>query len=200
MRILGVGDIHGDRSLAERLAKRAADEQVDLIVVCGDFTFFDAEPRGIIGPFLERGKKVLLIPGNHDSLATHELLTTIYPVKDLHGYSVRYENVGFFGCGKANIGAERLDEEEIHELLQKAHSHIGYLEKRVMVTHVHPAGTMMERLTRFFPGSTGVRRAIEELQPDIALCSHVHEAEGIEERIGKTRVINVGRRGFILDV
>ncbi len=200
MRILSVGDLHGDRSLAQRLAKLAAEKRVDLVLVCGDFTFFDKEPKGIIGPFLERKKKILLVPGNHDSLATTDELLKTYPVKSLHGYSARYEDVGFFGCGKANIGTERLDEAEIHETLKKAHRHIGYLQKRVMVTHVHPSGTMMEQFTTFFPGSPGVRKAIEELQPDIAFCSHVHEAEGIEERIGKTRVINVGRRGFILDI
>ncbi len=200
MRIMGVGDIHGDRSLAQRLARRAEEEDVDLIVICGDFTYFDKEPKGIIGPFLERRKKVLLIPGNHDSFATTEVLTTSYSVRNLHGYSAKYADVGFFGCGKANIGLERLDEQEIKETLRKAHARVNYLGKRVMVTHVHPSGTVMEKMTRFFPGSEGVRRAIEELQPDIAFCSHVHEAEGIEERIGKTRVINVGRKGFILDI
>jgi len=58
----------------------------------------------------------------------------------------------------------------------------------------------MEKLTTIFPGSTGVRKAITHLKPDIALCSHVHEAEGIEERVGKTRVINVGRRGKIIEI
>ena len=69
-----------------------------------------------------------------------------------------------------------------------------------MVTHVHPSGTLMEKFTDFFPGSSGVRKAIEKFQPDIALCSHVHEAEGIEEKIGKTKVINVGRKGKIIEI
>jgi len=200
MRILSFGDIHGDRSLAERLAKRAEDEHVDLVVICGDFTYFDQEPRGIIGPFLERKKKVLVVPGNHDSFVTHELLKQTYPVRDLHGYSAKYQDVGFFGCGKANIGLERLDEAEIHETLKKAHRHISYLKTQVMVTHIHPSGTRMAKMTSFFPVSSGLRKAIEELQPKIALCSHVHEAEGMEERIGKTRVINVGRKGTIIDL
>jgi Icc-related predicted phosphoesterase len=200
MRILSISDLHGDRSLAERLAKRAEEEHVDLVLICGDLTFFDQEPRGIIGPFLARKKKVLFVPGNHDSFATAEVLAKVYPIRNLHGYSVKYDDVGIFGCGKANIGAERLEEAEIHATLRQAHQYVSRLQKRIMVTHVHPSGTVMERMTRFFPGSTGVRKAIEELQPDIAFCSHVHEAEGIEERIGKTRVINVGRRGFVLDL
>ena len=67
-----------------------------------------------------------------------------------------------------------------------------------MVTHVHPTGTKMEKFTKLFPGSKGIKKAIDKLQPDILLCSHVHEAEGIEEKVGKTRVINVGRKGKII--
>ncbi len=200
MKILSAGDLHGDRSLAEKLADLAENERADLVLLCGDLTFQDQEPRGIIKPFLERHKKVLIIPGNHDSLATTEVLTTTYQIKHLHGYAARYEDVGFFGCGKANIGFEALSEEEIRLTLRQAHQHVSYLKKLVMVTHVHPRGTLAERMTRFFPGSSGVRKAIEELQPTVAFCCHVHEAEGLEEQIGKTRVINVGRRGFILDL
>jgi len=69
-----------------------------------------------------------------------------------------------------------------------------------MVTHVHPSKTLMAKLSSFVPGSTGVRRAIKKFQPDIAICSHVHEAEGIEEKIGRTKVINVGRKGKIIEV
>ena len=69
-----------------------------------------------------------------------------------------------------------------------------------MVTHVHPSGTHMEKFTKFFPGSTGIKKAIEAFKPDILLCSHVHEAEGIEEMVGKTKVINVGKKGKIIDL
>ena len=69
-----------------------------------------------------------------------------------------------------------------------------------MVTHVHPEGTKMEKFTKFFPGSSGVKKAIEKFQPDILLCSHVLEAEGIEEKVGKTKVINVGKKGKIIEI
>lgn len=40
----------------------------------------------------------------------------------------------------------------------------------------------------------------EKLQPDLFISGHIHELEGIEEKIGKTRVINVGRRGKIIEI
>ena len=69
-----------------------------------------------------------------------------------------------------------------------------------MVTHVHPSGSMIEKFTQFFEGSKAVKRAIDKFQPDIMLCAHVHEAEGLEEKIGKTRVINVGSKGKIFEI
>jgi len=58
----------------------------------------------------------------------------------------------------------------------------------------------MEKMSRIVSPIRAVRKAIEQLQPDFALCSHVHEADGLEEQIGKTRLINVGRRGKIIEV
>lgn len=200
MRVFAASDIHGDVSLAERLAQQAQDEKVDVIVLCGDLTFQDQEPTGVLGPFARRNQKVLIIPGNHDSHATTDMLTKLYPVNNLHGYGARYEDIGIFACGKANIGLEQMSEDELFETLKKAHGSVSYLGKKIMVTHVHPAGTMMEKMTNFMPPSVGVRRAIDELQPDIALCGHVHEADGLEETIGSTRLVNVGRKGFVFDL
>ena len=200
LRILASGDIHGDTGLAEKLAEKAKKENVDLVILCGDLTLGEKSTSNLIGPFVKRKKKVILIPGNHETVATADFLAELYGVKNLHGYSVKYKDVGLFGCGGANIGLFQLGEKEIFNLLQKGFNKIRYLNKKIMITHVHPSGTKMEKFTKFFPGSEGVKKAIDTFKPDILLCSHVHEAEGIEEKIGKTRVINVGRKGKIIEL
>lgn len=205
MKILAFGDLHGDTRLAYKLAQKAAKEKVDLVVLCGDITMAEQETKNLIGPFARLKQKVLLIPGNHETVATADFLAELYgdeqhDVKNLHGYSVVYKDVGFFGCGGANIGLFRVGENEMFNILKKGNENIKGVKKRIMVTHVHPAGTLMEKLTTVFRGSSGVKKAIRELQPDILLCSHVHEAEGLEERVGKTRVINVGKEGKIIEV
>ncbi len=199
-RILATGDLHGDADLAKRLADRAVREHVDLVILCGDITEGDEKTDNLIGPFVKQGKKVLLVPGNHDSFATADFLAEVYGVKNIHGYAVKYEDIGIFGAGGANIGIAQLSEDEIFNLLKKGFDRISYLPKRIMVTHVHPTDTKMEKFSNFVPGSSGVKKAIDMLQPDILLCSHVHEAEGIEEMIGKTKVINVGTQGKIIDL
>ena len=108
--------------------------------------------------------------------------------------------MGIFGAGGANIGVEQLSDKETFDLLKKGFERIKYLKKKIMVTHVHPSKTKMEKFTQFFPGSDSIRKAVETFKPDIMLCSHVHEAEGLEEKIGKTKVMNVGKEGKIIEV
>jgi len=199
MKILAAGDIHGDSKLAKALASRAKKERVDLVVLCGDLTISDETSKGLISPFVKNKQKVLLIPGNHDTLATADFLADFYGVKNIHGYSVRYEDIGLFGCSGVNIGPEQLTEGEIFNLLKKGHDKIKYLKKKIMITHTHPTDTKAAKLA-FVPGSTGTRKAVDKFKPDILLCSHAHEAEGIEEKIGKTKVIHVGRRGKIIEI
>ncbi len=38
------------------------------------------------------------------------------------------------------------------------------------------------------------------MQPDIALCGHIHENNGTEDLIGKTHVINPGPLGRLIEL
>jgi len=114
----------------------------------------------------------------------------------------RYQRViGIFGCGGANTGpVNYLKESEILDLLGQGFEKIKSLNKKIMVTHAHPSDSITEKFSNFIPGSKAVRAAIDKFQPDLLLCGHVHEAAGLEEKIGKTRVINVGRQGTWIDI
>jgi hypothetical protein len=201
LRILAAGDIHGDTRQAEYLAEKARKENVDLVILAGDLTFAETSTKNIIGPFVKARKKVLLIPGNHETLATADFLAEMYPnTKNLHGYAIKSGDVGIFGAGSANIGLFQIPEREMFNVLKQGWDRIKGLDKKIMVTHVHPSGSKMEKFTQFFSGSEAVTKAIKTFKPDIAICSHVHEAEGIEEKIGNTRVINVGKKGRIIEI
>ena len=200
MKILAAGDIHGDVTQARRLAEKAKKENVDLVVLSGDLTLGEASTEGIIGPFVKNKTKVILIPGNHESIATADFLAEIYGATNLHGYAIEHKDIGLFGCGSANIGIFQLNEGEIFDLLKKGFSKIKDKKKKIMITHVHPEGTLISKLTTLVPGSKAVTKAIKELKPDIAICSHVHEAEGIEEMVGSTKVFNVGKKGKIIEI
>lgn len=198
-KILAIGDIHGDTGLVKKLADKAKKENVDLVILAGDLTLMNGSTENLIGPFVKAGKKVLLLHGNHEGIATTDFLSELYPdTKNLHGYSVSHNNIGIFGAGGADLGIDRMSETQFKKIIGKAHSHIKDMQKKILVTHMHPAGSKAE--FSGFEGSKSIRKAIEKYQPDFAIFSHIHEASGMEEKIGKTRVINVSRKEKIFEV
>lgn len=202
MKILAAADIHNDKKVISKLVEKAKKENVDLVVLCGDLTYVESDLTGLIGPFKEIGKKVIIIPGNHETFASAEFLAKQYQpgVYNLHGRAMLlYNEIGLFGCGSANIGLFELGDDEMAELLEKAHNKIKNAKKKIMITHIPPYGTKIDMLWTHV-GSKGVRKAIEQIQPDLALCGHVHETFGMQDNIGKTKVINVGKEGIIINV
>ena len=198
-KILAVGDVHGDSRLVKKLAEQAKKENVDFVIFAGDITLAENEFKDIIKPFTEMKKQVLLIPGNHESVATVDFLAQVYPpTKNIHGYSFIRENLGIFGAGGADIGIHTINDSEIYSLLKKGNESMKGLDKKIIVTHIHPQGTKSE--FSGFPGSKAVRKAIEAFRPDVAIFAHIHEAGGTEDMIGKTRVINVSRKGKIFEI
>lgn len=198
-RILVLGDLHGDTHLAEKMAEKAKKENIDIVILTGDITFAEISLKNLIGPFVKAKKQVLLIHGNHESITTTNLLADLYaPTKNIHGYSFKKNDVGVFGAGGADIGTDCIKESEIFNILKKGNENVKDMKKRIMVTHMHAKGTKSE--FSGWEGSIGIRKAVEQLQPDYLLHSHIHEAEGLEEKIGKTKIINIGRKGKIIEL
>ena len=197
LRILAAGDIHGDSKVSKKLAERAEKENADLVILCGDITS-PRETKDIIKPFKDKNKKVLIIPGNHESFATIDFLANLYDIKNLHGYSIKCGDIGIFGAGGADVGLSSLSDSEIFSTLKKANSDLKGIERKIMVTHMHPASSLSE--LSGFEGSPAIKRAIKEFKPSILIHSHIHEAEGMEETLEGTRVINVGKKGFMIEL
>lgn len=205
LKILAFSDLHADQAQLHKFIKQAEEENVDLVFIAGDFSsFFEQEkiPPYLVGPFLKMGKKVFLLHGNHETEQTVKFLETVYDgAKNFNGQSVMYNGVGIFGAGGATIGpCKPTSEEEIFTKLEQGFNNIKDLQKKIMITHVHPANSLIDKLSLIVPGSKAVRNAIDKFQPDILLCGHVHEAQGIEETIGKTKVISITKTGRIIEL
>jgi uncharacterized protein len=197
MKILALSDIHGDKHLTKDMAEKASKENVDLVILAGDLVDDEGSVEGLVGPFKAKGIEVGVIPGNWEGMAEIGFLVEKYGAKNLHGYTLKRGNIGFFGCGYSNIGIHQLSEKDVFNTLKNAHDSLKDVKTRVMVTHTHPEDSILG--LGIFPGCGGIRKAIDELKPDLHLCGHIHETEGIEEKIGATRVINVGKKGKIIE-
>jgi cytidylate kinase len=196
LKILAAGDIHGDSKLSERLAERAEKEKVDLVILTGDITG-SVQTKGLIKPFIDRKQKVLFVPGNWETTEDAEDFSSIYGIKNLDKHYAVYKNVGIFGIGSKDW-ALFPDNQRTFKKLDNDFQKLKNLEKKIMISHLHAAGTKSE--LSGIPGNEGLRKAIDKFQPDIFIHSHIHELEGVEEKIGKTRVIHAGRRGKIIEL
>ncbi len=197
VKILAAGDIHDNKEIMEKLAKKAINEKVDLIILAGDIHDYNTGDKEILSPLLETKKRILFVPGNCDTL--DECSELKKKAKSIDGYYVTYNEVGIAGIGSAGWTLEHdlsdflIIKKQMIKMKQK---------KRVLVSHLHAAGTLAEKMGNIvgWTGDSILREAVETFQPDILISAHIHEAEGVEDKIGKTRVIQVGRKGTILEI
>lgn len=192
LRILAASDIHGNLDLARRLSEKARKNKVDLVLLAGDISGFEFDKR-IIKTFNLAKQKVVFVPGNWD--LTEDVYAMKPFAKNLHNYYVTYGEVGITGIGNPNwkFSLDYNDFENIKKNFEKMKS-----KKRILVSHLHAQGTKAE-----FSGVIGdkiLRKAVDDFKPDLLISAHIHESEGLEDKIGKTKIVQVGRMGKIIEV
>jgi uncharacterized protein len=197
LRILAAGDLHGDEQIAEDIAKKAEKEKVDLVVLAGDLSS-PFKKGGILGPFKKRNLETLFVPGNWDNDLDAKFFREIYGIKNLDGYYFSKGNVDFVGIGNPNFKLDHSLNKDFLRIKESFNRIKSKKSKKVLVSHLHPAGTKAE--FSGIGGSMVLRKSIEYFKPDIVICSHIHEAEGIEDRINKTKIFQVGSRGRIIEI
>lgn len=197
MKILAIADTHADTNLVKKIANTAKKEKVDLVIMAGDLTWFDEEQKDLVGPIAEHSE-VLIIHGNHETHETAKNFEKVYKnVKQIHKTNVIKNEIGFFGSGTTDWGFYE-DAEVVYEEIKEAHNGLEKITKKILVSHCPPEGSAIEMLG--FPGSRGVRKAIDEFKPDFMICGHIHEGGGLIEKIGKTKVINASRTPTIFEI
>lgn len=193
LRILAAADFHDNKKAIEGIAKKAVKEKVDLVVLAGDIHSYHDGDESIIEPLLKTKKKLLFIPGNCETHAEHERFKK--SMKSIHGYYVTYNGVGIAGIGSPDW---TLDHDKSDFLMIKKQFDKMKPKKKILVSHLHAAGTLAE--FSGIPGDDFIRKAVDEFKPDLLISGHIHEAEGIEDKIGNTHVVQVGTRGKIIEI
>lgn len=204
MRILGLADLHGH---AEKL-RLLEDLDADIIAFCGDLHNAGAveEARPVAEALARLGPPVLIVPGNMDP---REFVPDLWKRAGLrmidHG-SYRHGDCGFIGMGGMVVrNLKRLGDptryyhldDDVYGSLARAHEEISDARRRVVLTHQPPRGARDTIYSGERTGSVSLRRFVEEYQPDLLICGHIHEDRG-EAKIGATRIVNVGemRQGY----
>ena len=145
-----------------------------------------------------------MIPGNHESARDIETFCKAYGLQDMHSQSRQFGSVHLAALGYSNPTPfdtpGEYSEEEIAARLEP----FSTLSPLVLACHCPPKNTPLDQASgnRHF-GSTAIASFIDRVSPRYFLCGHIHEAEGVHANLGsegKTIGINVGKRGYMLDL
>jgi Icc-related predicted phosphoesterase len=193
VRILAFSDLHRDERSARSLVERSA--QVDVVAGVGDFASVHRGLEDMIDVLRAIDRPILLVPGNNENDdALRAACAGWGAARVLHGEGTDVDGVAFFGLGGGipvtpwDWSFDLTEEEAERKLAVLPHG-------AVLLVHSPPKGHVDRGL-----GSTAVLRAIEDKQPRIVLCGHVHECWGHESRVGDVPVRNLGPAGAVIDV
>ena len=195
LKVLAFADFHGNNSAVKGASDLVSIEHPDLVVVAGDLANHDLKKAELILRELSRsGSKVLFVPGNMDAPALAERQDT-HNVTCLHGKAVVHGEVCFIGLGGATesqFGAPlEFSEREAAKILSRA-AEACSSHSLIVVSHCPPKDTRLDLAGgRSHVGSQFVREFIEEKKPILAICGHIHEAQGTDS-IGHCLIVNVG--------
>ena len=197
LRILIFSDIHNNWKTLEHLLSVEAD----YYIAAGDQVTWS---KGIerCGEILQaRGDKVYVLPGNHESADQVAGMCARY---GLHNFHERHFQVGKWyvaGLGYSSPTPFNTPGEYTEVQLADRLQRFAELEPLVLVCHAPPYGTPLDQIRKgLHAGSTAILDFIQKHQPEYFFCGHIHEAEGVSIRMGRTQARNVGKAGYLLEL
>lgn len=196
-------DFHGV-SAAEHNLRKLLKREYNCVLLIGDLTNFGPPDvaESLLDLVREAGVPALSVPGNCDPKDILHVLDR-YDV-NLHGRCRKVGDISFVGLGGSNLTPFKtpfeLTEAEILEELSSIRCEDNY--RWILVTHAPPHNTKLDELeSGSHVGSKSIRKFVEEKQPMLLACGHVHEARGVE-KLGRTIMVNPGpiSKGYAAEV
>jgi len=197
LKLLIFSDIHSNHKALERLVAVEAD----YYFAAGDLVSW---ARGLeeCGRILQpRSGRVYVLPGNHESAAQITSFCHQFGFHDFHGQTLQMGLHHVAGLGYSSPTPFNTPGEYTEAELAERLSLFGALRPLVLICHAPPYDTALDRVhDGLHAGSRSVREFVDRHQPEYLFCGHIHEAEGVRIEIGKTKAVNVGKRGYLLEL
>jgi uncharacterized protein len=197
LKLLIFSDIHQDWLTLESLL----GVEADYYIAAGDLVSW-AKGLDACGKILQtRADRMYVLPGNHESAAQIAEFCARFGLHCLHERHFQIGRWNIAGLGYSNPTPFNTPGEFSEMQLAERLERFADLSPLVLVCHCPPYGTPLDRIRQdLHAGSRAVRDFIETHQPHWFFCGHIHEAQGAETLIGSTRAVNVGKKGYLLEL
>jgi Icc-related predicted phosphoesterase len=194
MKILTFVDLHGNKDALSILKFKA--RMADLIICAGDISVFENNLSSLVKEIAKFKKPVLMLHGNHEKVSSLKEECSLYDnIFFLHKGIYELNDILFIGYGGGGF-SERSPGfnsfvEKIKPFLKK---------KNVLITHGPPYGVTIDYIHNSHVGNKDFLNFIKKVQPNLVVCGHIHETAGKQDIIGKTKIINPGPSGKIIEI
>ncbi len=196
-RALIFSDIHNDVKALEKLM----DLEADYYFCAGDLVTFQRGIDKMAEVLKRRATKMFLLPGNHETEKDIESVCARYGFVNFHGGLMNVTSGNIAGLGYSSPTPFHTPGEYTEEELAGRLEKFADVKPLVLICHAPPLNTPLDRVKEgLHAGSRAVREFIEKHQPSHFFCGHIHESEGQVIQIGSTRAMNVGKRGYLLNL
>ena len=200
MKLLAFTDTHGSLLALKRIEQKVKTQNPDLLVCAGDISIFEHGIVGLVRRLSKLNKKIIIIHGNHEDSSTFIKLSKLFKnIIFIHKKYFIYDDLLFLGYGG---GGFSITDKEFDKTTIKFKKIIktNKDKKIIFVTHAPPYKTKLDKLVQGHSGNKSIRNFVEKNKVYLLICGHLHENFGKEDNIRKTKVINPGPFGKIIDI
>jgi Icc-related predicted phosphoesterase len=198
MKLLAFSDLHRDLGQAAKLVEASAS--ADVVIGAGDFASVHEGLEEAIGVLAAIEAPTILVPGNNETEdALREAASGWSAATVLHGGGTAIDGVEFFGLG-AGVPVTPWDWSFDLDDEAAAAKLADCPKGAIMVLHSPPQGHCDSGGSGDHFGSAALLEAIEQKQPRLAVCGHIHESWGCQSQIGDTPIHNLGPTGTWIEV
>lgn len=191
---IGLGDIHDDTA---RIRHIPGLREAAGVILSGDLTVGGSvkQAERVLHAVEQYNPNIFAQIGNMDRMDVTDYLES-------NGWNIHVKarelapGIGIMGVGTSTFTPfgtpSEFPDSRIAEWLDEAYRAARPFRRLILVSHTPPFNTDCDRISSgTHVGSRAVREFIEEHQPDICLCGHIHESRNTD-MVGRTTVINTG--------
>lgn len=198
MKFLAFSDVHEDKDLVKKVEKRIKQDDIDFVIIPGDFTNFNRSLIPMLKLFNSWKKPVYIIPGNHEEGDKYKQAIQNYEnLVDANHKAIELDN-DYILLGYGGGGFTQQDP-EFRKIARKWYGE--YKNKKIiLVTHGPPYSTKLDKLKAGHAGNIDYRKFIERIEPKLAISGHIHDTAGAVDKIKDTKLINPCWDGMVIEL